>query len=146
MQRVADIKFDDLNELGSTKIIPLEFSLDGIYSTNSTSYQQIARQIILPNLDSIDNYNSLEARLIISYQTEGAATMDVDIFNYTDFVAIAGTEENYPNQSWGFQQGSWFDLSAVAGKALRIRRKRNGGSGLNDVQIEGLSLLVRLKK
>lgn len=146
MQRVSEIKYDGLNELGSTLIVPLSFALDGIYGTSSTSYQQIPIQALLPELASIDNYSKIEGKLLLSYETEGASTMDVDLFNYTDFVAIGGTEENYPNQSWGYGEGSWFDLTGVEGKAIRLRQKRNGGSALNDVKIEGAILLIRITK
>lgn len=146
LQRVDDIKYDELNELGSTKIIPLGYALDGIYGTSSTSFSTIPIEVMLPELADIDNYSSIEAKLVIDYETEGSATMETRLFNYTDFVAISGTVTAHPNQTWGHGSSDWFNLTAEQGKSIRIQSRRVGGGVLDDVKIEGAVLLLRLKK
>lgn len=146
MQRVDDIKYDGLEELGSTKIIALDFGVDGIYGHTGTAYVSIPLQTMIPILADMDNYSSVEGKIVLDYETEGAATMDAELFNYTDLLSIAGSEFSLPNQTWGHGSSGWFDLAAALGKAVRVRTKRVGGTGGNNVKVEGMVLLVKFKK
>jgi len=143
----------DLNEVrqrvnGATVCVPVgeimvhDFGLNGIYGQSNTSYASIPLQVMIPELADLGaNYTKIEAKLVLDYETDGASTMDARLTNYTDGGAVAGSEKNYPNQSWGHGSTGFFDVTAIEGKSVRIQLKRVGGSG--QVKIEGAALILK---
>jgi hypothetical protein len=134
----------DLNK----RLIVLDFSLNGIYFHSGTSYASIPLQVLVPNKALIlPSANSIQARWDLSYLAEGVSSMDVDLFCYTDGISVVNSEENCPNNApnWtAHKRTDWFDITEE--KAYRIRTKRVGGTGSNDVNIEGASLVIKYEK
>jgi len=126
-----------------TRIITLDWGVNGIYSHSGSSYASIPIQVLVPKMASIDEFTKIEAKLCISYDTEGAATMDARLYNYTDNVLVTGSEFNLPNATWSYGESGWIDITAFEGKAIRVQAKRNGGAGANNVSIEGAVLILK---
>jgi hypothetical protein len=143
MVNVDDIQVDGQTLGLKIRVVALDWGYAGIYGHSSTSYAGIPIQIMLPKRSDIDGFTKIEAKLVIDYETEGASTMGVKLVNFTNLVDVAGFEITLPNQTWGHGSSGWVDITSVEGKSLRIYTKRIGGSGTNNVKIEGAVLLLK---
>ena len=142
--QVENILIDGQSDGLKTKFLALSFSIGGIVGHTSASYNYVVSQVIIPQLASLDTgFTKIEVKYLISYLTEGTATIDVQLYDYANSVAVAGTEKNFPNGSWIFGESNWIDITSVGGKALRVGTKRNGGVGSNNVYLEGVTLLLK---
>ena len=118
----------------------ISWSLSGILQTTSTSFSQVGEQIMIPHADNlISGATTITAILVVSTNTEGASTGEVDLFNYTDFVQ-EGLVTSIAN-------GGWFETESegqviTGGKAYRPRMRRVGGTGSNNAQIESAVLIL----
>lgn len=136
--------FVDEQSVGlNVRVVTLDWGVNGIYGHSGSSYASIPLQVLIPKMADIDGFTKIEAKLCLSYDTEGVATMDAELYDFTDGVSIVGTEKNYPNGTWIYGSTDWIDVTAYEGKAIRVRTKRNGGTGANDVSIEGLVLVLK---
>jgi hypothetical protein len=126
-----------------TKVLAVDWGFNNIYGHSSTSYAYISLQAIVPKISDIDNFTKIEAKYVIDYETEGAATMDVQLYNYTNLEIIPNSETSLPNQTWGHGASSWIDITSYAGKSIRIGTKRVGGVGANNVKLESGTLLLK---
>jgi hypothetical protein len=142
--QVDDILIDGQSGGLKTKFLALSFSIGGILGHSSDSYNYVVSQLIIPQLASLDTgFTKIEVKYLINYSTKGTATIDVQLYDYTDSVAVAGTEKNFPNGSCIFGESNWLDITSLGGKALRVGTKRNGGGGSNKVYLEGVTLLLK---
>jgi len=127
----------------SEKIISLAWGFDGVYGHSGNSYVAFIFNVIIPKLADVGTFTKVEAKFVIDYETEGSAQMKAELFDYTNFVAIAGTEVTFPNQTWGHGASGWIDLTSNEGHSIRLRNKRFGGGGTNNVKVEGATLLLK---
>lgn len=144
LDKLADIRDEFNRVLQPFKMA--DFAIDGIYGHSSTSYAAIPLQVMVPALADIGvGFTKIEARYVISYMTDAPASMDAQLYDFTDSVAIAITEENFADTAgvWTYGASAWYDISAHAGKALRFQTKRVGGTGAKSVNIEGVALLLK---
>lgn len=125
------------------KYIEMDYALDAIYSTTSGP-SRLAFQIISPKLDNYA-YSQLEVCLVVDYFTEGSVTGQVDLFDYTTFEAITGTQYALPNVTvWTTEQSPFYDITDRQGKSLSMRFERLTGQGNNKVSVEGAKLIFKL--
>ena len=118
----------------------LTWSLSGISQTTSTSFSQLAEQLMVPNASELlSGGTNIDAIMVVSTNIQGAATGEFDLFNYTDFVQ-QGLVTALPNGGW--TKTSSAQASITGGKAYRPRIRRVGGVGTNNVQIEGAMLIL----
>ena len=135
-----------LQEIADQKsiIVSVDFGLNGIYSTTSTSYSYIPIQVQIPAIaDLLTNGTSIECKVVISYNTAGAAAMEYRLLNFTDTAVVAGSTESLPNATWQHNSSEYFDITAYEGKAIRIGYIRVGGTGSDAVSIESAQLILK---
>lgn len=137
----------DKNSAGLTEvIIPIDFAFDGLYGHSQTSYLSVGKQVIVPDKSLIlPNATSIQAKWEIIYFTEGAAAMDVQVYDYTSGLAVAGSEQSLPNTA-SYVHGirtDWFNIAE--NKSFRMQSKRVGGAGNHSVIFEAAQLQVRYK-
>ena len=140
---VDEIILDGQTEGLKTKFVVLDFGVNGIYGHSSSNYSSVPIQVLVPKLDSIDTFTKIEAKLCLSYNTEGTATMDARMYDFTDGTLVTNSAFNLPNETWTFGESGWVDITLFQGKALRVQTKRNGGAGSNDVSIEGACIILK---
>lgn len=128
---------------GEGKQIALAWGFDGIYGHSGTSYVSFAFNCLIPLISDLGNYTKIDAKYVIDYETEGTATIDVELYNYTNSLPVPDSEENFPNQTWGAGSSEWVDVTSCAGCSIRLRSKRVGGAGSNDVKIEAGTLILK---
>ncbi|NIQ14802.1 MAG: hypothetical protein GTO02_10505, partial [Candidatus Dadabacteria bacterium] len=123
----------------------LDFGLDGIYGNTSTSYAYVPIEIMLPKLSTISSgATQIEAKIMVSYEIDGAATGEMQLYDYTGATAITATQTALANSTWTYKDTAFFDLTAYEGKAIRLGTKRIGGTGSDAVKIESASLLIKI--
>lgn len=137
--------YDGAIWIDTKQTYPIGFGFDGVYGHSSTSYQQLKFNAQLPLLSEMGSaFTKLEAMYIMDYETEGASTMDAQLFDYTNLAVIVASEKNFPNQLWGHGASDWHDVTANAGHSVRLQIKRNGGTGTDNVKVESGTLLIKL--
>lgn len=124
-------------------IVPNDYSFSSIITTTSISFGRITKQIIIPSM-SLYGKTKIEGCFSFSYETELDSIGEVEMFNYTDFVAIENSNETCPNiAGFGPFETGWIDITALEGKAISMSMRRKTGSGQNAFKIEGNALILR---
>lgn len=142
------LNFDEFSVLNSSnafgsKVIYLNSGMDGGYTHSGTSMTQVKFGIVVPSIASVlPTASKVYAKIVGDFDTEGAADMAVDLFCYTDYIAVPNSEFSITNQSWAvIEQADWIEITEL--KTFRIRTKRVGGAGGNDISVEGFMLMVK---
>jgi hypothetical protein len=127
----------------SENIIAVDFSLDGIYSNGGT-FASIPIQVLIAKILDVGTYTKVEAKICVSYNTSGVGvTGEYRLFNYSDFVAMAGTLFAVPAGTWVYASSNYFDITPEAGKAIRLESRKIGGGGGATIQTEAAKLLLK---
>jgi len=128
------------------KVVLLSSGMDGIYSHSTSILTQVKFNVLTPSFDSIlPGSTKVFAKIVADINIEGTADAQIDLFCYTDYIAVEGSTLDVPNQTWGgVESTDWFEIDNL--KAFRVRTKRVGGGASNDVSIEGFTLLVKYIK
>jgi len=122
----------------------INLSIDSVYGNTDTTYSYIPIQIMLPTRVSInEGATKLEAKIMVSYETDGASTGELQLYNYTDTTEITTTQTALENSTWTFKETPYFDLTEYEGKAIRIGCKRIGGTASDAVKIESVSFFIK---
>jgi len=126
------------------RIVIIDFGLNGIYGSNNTTFLSIPIQVMIAKILSVGVYTKVECKINVSYATGGASTGEVELFDYTDGVAIVPTNLVLTNGTWVNKTSpAYVDISAYEGKALRLRSRRVGGVGADQCLIEGAQLILK---
>ena len=116
----------------------ISWSFNGIYSNSSTSFASIPEQIQVPTAAELGG-STIQAILIVSYNTTGASTGEFRLFNYTDSVS-EGFVTAVVNGTW--VKGTSAQAAITGGKAYRVDLRRVGGTGGDSMQMESATLIL----
>ena len=116
----------------------ISWSFNGIYSNSSTSFASIPEQIQVPTAAELGG-STIQAILIVSYNTTGASTGAFRLFNYTDNVS-EGFVTAVVNGTW--VKGTSAQAAITGGKAYRVDLRRVGGIGSDSMQMESATLIL----
>ena len=122
----------------------VDFTLDAIYVTSSSSFGRIPLQVIVPMMATIHpQCNKIEAMIIASHRGGDTAVGNIQLYSYTNSHEVAGSLNDLPNTGADFENftGRLIDITALEGSALSTRIKKITGSGT--VAIEAQQLLIR---
>jgi len=124
-------------------IIMLSSGTNGIYAHSNTSMTQLAFNVCVPSINSVNpNATKVFAKIVADYETDGDSTGAADLFCYTDYIAVANSEYNIPNQLWRVVESpDWIEVTEK--KTYRLRTKRVGGVGSDDINVEGFTLMLK---
>jgi len=132
-----------MKTIGGNKISTncLDWTLNAVYSTKSDSYARLARQVMCPSLDAL-KWAKVSAQFVISYDTDLLVTGEVELFDFTDFAPVSGSQESLPTVlDWTPFTSKVYDLTP--GHAYSLRMKRTLGAGNNFVYLESASLIIK---
>lgn len=133
-----------IHSMISERIISLDWVLNGLYGHSGTSFVSIGRQVIVPNMALIlPGATLIEAKFQFVYYTEGSATMDIRLLNYSTGVAVASSEENFPDVGVYTSAVLTNWVAVTEGDSYRIQTKRTGGVGADSVILEGVNLILK---
>ena len=116
------------------------WTLNGISSTTNTSFVSVPYQIQIPTAAEMGG-TSIEAIMIVSYNTAGAGTPtgEFRLFNYTDST-VEGFVTACPNGTW--LKATSTQASITGGKAYRPQIRKVIGAGGASMQIESATLIL----
>ena len=130
--------------ISNNLLISLDFGYGGIYANSTTSYLAIPLEVLIPKIASVlAGATKVEVKICVSYETTGASTALMMLYNYTDGVDITASETAIANDSWVYMESDWIDITAFEQKAIRLLTKRVGGTGGDSIRIEACNLLLK---
>ncbi len=134
------------NKLETNQFIE-SFVLNGAELTESSTFVEVNKILTIPSPSVIfPGASVIEAKLIVVSKNDASSTGEIDLFNFTDSAAITGSELSVSGSTFDEAVSSdWFDISALAGKAVKPRIRRVTGIGTNKTRIQGIKLLYRIK-
>lgn len=136
--------FDSAEHVIGYKTISVDWSYNALYGHSGTSYVSVGRQVIVPNKDLImPGATLIQAKFQFVYFTEGAAAMDIELFDYTTGASVALSEENFPNVGAYTKAVRTDWVTITEGSSYRLRTKRVGGTGANNVVLEASNLILK---
>ena len=120
------------------RIVTLTFP--GIFSTTNSGMTQIPEGGLLPEVGDIGG-KKIMARLAVDYFLDTDTEGEFDLFNYTDFVPVAGTTIAVDiSGNWLYAKSAIVEL--IGGKTYRVRLRRTVGTGgAKKIYIEGAVLI-----
>jgi hypothetical protein len=126
--------------------VAIDFSFDGTYVQGSTSFGQIPLQVVI---QSATTYNSsfptMSGTLICDVSLSDAGVSgEFDLYNLTDSAQITGSVTSFVDSD-GLKSSASFSLgSGEFDDTFRVRMRRVGGTGANDVRIRAAQLILTL--
>lgn len=128
----------------NNKIISQDFAFNGIYSTTSASYSYVPLQVVIPPISDIyPSGTKIEVKFTGVYNCDGAADAELQLLNFTDTIIITSTITPLLNASWASFSTGYSDITAYAGKTVRVGYKRVGGTGSDTISMEGVCLILK---
>jgi len=141
------IKVDNAGNVGTDtlapteKVVSIDFGVDGTYQTTSTSFTALAFNVTIPDAaDLFPGKTGIEAKIAFMANVEGAATGELELYNYTDSASV-GSSVVVPNGGYTYTISPV--ITATLKKTYRVRMKRVGGTGGNNIQIQSVSLILK---
>lgn len=126
--------------------VAIDFSFDGTYVQGSTSFGQIPLQVVI---QSATTYNSdfptMSGTLICDVsQGDSGVSGEFDLYNLTDGAQVSGSVTAFVDTD-GLKSSASFSLgSGEFDDTFRVRMRRTGGTGANDVAIRAAQLILTL--
>jgi len=144
MKQLSDILFDPGKAVGEV-LDRVDLGITTILGTTSNSMARVGVQIIVPSLTHYPGRTKIECKISADVECEGAATGAMDLYDYTAAAAIPNTEEAVTGGAWhNHLSANWFNLTSYQGKSISIRMKRVGGTGSNNIKIEGAAIIFKI--
>ena len=136
---------DDSQIGGELKSISVDWGVDGIYSTTSSTFAQLGFNILVGNpAQYAEGATQITAILIAECDAVSGTTGEIDLYNYSDSVQIDGSATGFDDLGigvWGTI--STPEINITPGKSYRVRVRRVTGSGQSAVYIRSATLLLK---
>lgn len=118
----------------------LDFGFPVIYNTKSGTFERVPRQVMIPTLEAV-NWPKIRCQFVFSYDTDIGVTGEVELFDYTDFVPVALTQEAIAEVSnWTPYKSAVYNITP--GHAYSLRFRRTAGTGNSFIYIEAAALII----
>jgi len=119
----------------------LDFSYPQIYSTKSAVFSRIPRQVFAPHVDDL-NWSKMTCKFSISYLTDLLVTGEIELFNYTDYLPVIGSNETLNDTTLLWQRFTSKEYEIESGKAYSLRIRITSGTGNSFVYVEAASIIL----
>jgi hypothetical protein len=142
-------KFDSPDTTGggiTGDTVVLDFTLDGTYTTSSTSFANVPINVVIQSATTYNtDFSTMNGILIcdISLSDSGIAG-EFDLYNLTDSTSVSGSATAFTDAD-GLKSSNSFSLTNVHfNDTFVVRVRRTGGVGSNDMRIRAAQLKLIL--
>lgn len=129
---------------GGPRCVSIDWGLDSTYQTIGSSFAELGFNATVG--DATDYYDTglttIKGIVIAMVSTDAGATGELDVYNYTDGVALAGSVIAIAdNQTYNKVVSA--ELTFTQGKTYRIRMRRVTGN--KKVKIQSASIIAKIE-